>query len=99
MAGNAGTTQVGLGGNGTGGATSNAGNTAAGGTATVIPNPEGRTCPTTAGLVSDFEESSTAILAVEGRGGVWEGYGDAAGTQTIAIEADGAAECNQGVLH
>jgi endo-1,4-beta-D-glucanase Y len=64
-----------------------------------LPPPEGRTCPVYEGLIADFEESSDDVLAIEGRAGAVEGYGDTDGTQTTMVEDDGTDACNKGVLH
>lgn len=63
-----------------------------------VPTPEGRSCPVTEGLIADFEEGSAAVLAIEGRIGLFEGYNDGAGTQTTSIVDEGTDACNKGVL-
>ncbi len=59
----------------------------------------GRDCPAYEGLIADFEEGSAAVLELEGRVGLFEGYNDGAGTQTTEIVEEGADACNKGVLH
>jgi hypothetical protein len=67
--------------------------------AEVVDAPEGRTCEVTSGLIADFEEGSAAVLEIEGRIGLFEGYGDESGTINAAVEDEGTEECNSGVFH
>src|SRR5690606_26966032 len=54
-------------------------------------------------MISDFEGDPTAALDVSGETGeftgLWEGFGDDAGTQTTAVEAVTDAECGTQALH
>jgi endo-1,4-beta-D-glucanase Y len=97
--GGAGGTGAGMsGGGGTMGGASGAPPTGGSGGGTVTP-PAGRTCPVTEGLIADFEEGKADVLAVEGRAGIFEGYGDAAGAQMAKVETEGTTMCNSGVFH
>jgi endo-1,4-beta-D-glucanase Y len=86
------------GGGGTMGGASGAPPTGGSGGGTVTP-PAGRTCPVTEGLIADFEEGKADVLAIEGRAGLFEGYGDAAGAQMAKVETEGTTMCNSGVFH
>ncbi len=54
-------------------------------------------------MISDFEGDTTAALNVTGDSGqysgLWEGFGDDAGSQTVAVEAASDAECGSQALH
>lgn len=98
----------GAGGTGTGGATPSGGTGGAaptGGTSNAGTGgggpqiPEGRTCPVSEGLIADFEEGKADVIPIEGRAGVFEGYGDDAGSIMVTVGTEGAESCNQGYLH
>ncbi len=54
-------------------------------------------------MISDFEGDPTAALEVTGDSGqysgLWEGFGDDAGTITVAVESASDAECGSQALH
>lgn len=61
--------------------------------------PDGRTCPVAENVIADFEEGTGDLPQVQGRTGVFEGYGHPNGTRTDTIEEEGTEECNKYVYH
>ncbi len=85
-----------------GGSTGAGGTTSAGGGGGVTNTggaAGGTSCPTTEGLIADFEGGKADVLPIEGRLGRFEGYGDTSGSQTAVVQTEGTTMCNQGVFH
>lgn len=64
-----------------------------------MTTPMGRTCPVADNVIVDFEEGTGALPEVQGRSGMFEGYGHPMGTRTDTILEEGTEECNKFVYH